>query len=1023
MEKCSLLKTHNSRKYLVLEVWKRAQRMALLQQQQHHPLEVMSGKETMRSKTVSPVGSQYRFKDSRIMGKEEILDLRHQLQMETENIARWKASTEIQAKNMERDLQEKQNIIEDQRSNLMELQLHSEHLSHSLFQERQERALVSDKVEHTRQLFLTFQEHYEQLSETVSSFQNTKDELQKEHDSVIDKLKAFNESFKLQENEGKQMIVQAQEIAHSFKNAKESWKRNIMEKDQELEELNVQLEKLKSEIQNLSESLESTTSNLSSVQNEKTQLVSELDEMRLSLGKAEEQLKLQNESVTEQMTRVDEELKLKHEQLVERTKEFQEAAEKIQYLKKANDTLEGAKSELTERVTALAARKQELEEEISCKENLIQTLQSDHERSSIEINELNERVSDVSSQLSTVTNHKEALEQERNMLAEKLQNTKKKLLKKKNLLEQFKEQVITLETDLEAKKAALTHLEKENKDKEEIYHSLEVSFNEVNKHNIKCNEAVQEMAEQISLAENHETQLREEKKKLEEDVEKVSSELKAKVQECEDLSATIKELKEEIKTIEEQCEVKIKNVSSETKSRRILEQKIHGLEETVKKATKKAENQETELKKIKNVVAEKEKELEELKVSLDHSLCEKQEIQYRYEAKDQSFQNYQNYTTSNLETLKAELELTKEMLEKAKAEHEQQVLKLQEELEKTKETLKSSKAAHENELQKVEKSLLDQSTHNVSVTQYKEEVTSLGKKIETLTKELEQAKEESNTAIKEKLHIKLESDNKVKEMSDLLDIYKTNKETKFKVLEEEHQKSQSQIKQLVQEKDELLAKIKAQTKSCNEDGKVKVAITQAVKKEVEKISIPPLVSPSVKTPSPRSYLDTMNMFPKPTTIGNVKKPEANKVQGKPVTGILKPCRRTLLPPGSDVKKRVLFKHLPSMKGYASGDSSSDAFAFETPDSDEPFEEIKRPRRYPGSRPESVPRANVAPFIPETNTPQKPASSLNEGNMDNEVKKEPPTNSSRRKRTRSDLQKQNLKTYSAVSPKNKHQKIP
>ena len=47
--------------------------------------------------------------------------------------------------------------------------------------------------------------------------------------------------------------------------------------------------------------------------------------------------------------------------LTERTKEFQEAVEKIQYLKKDNDTLEGAKSELAERVTALAARKQELE--------------------------------------------------------------------------------------------------------------------------------------------------------------------------------------------------------------------------------------------------------------------------------------------------------------------------------------------------------------------------------------------------------------------------------------------------------------------------------------------------------------------------------------------------------------------------------------------------------------------------------------------------------------------------------------
>lgn len=46
---------------------------------------------------------------------------------------------------------------------------------------------------------------------------------------------------------------------------------------------------------------------------------------------------------------------------MERTKEFEEAAEKIQYLKKVNDTLEGTNSELTERVTALATRKQELE--------------------------------------------------------------------------------------------------------------------------------------------------------------------------------------------------------------------------------------------------------------------------------------------------------------------------------------------------------------------------------------------------------------------------------------------------------------------------------------------------------------------------------------------------------------------------------------------------------------------------------------------------------------------------------------
>lgn len=56
------------------------------------------------------------------------------------------------------------------------------------------------RVGHTRQLFLTLQEQYEQLSETVSSFQNSKDEIQKEHDCLIEKLMALKQSFDLQEN-------------------------------------------------------------------------------------------------------------------------------------------------------------------------------------------------------------------------------------------------------------------------------------------------------------------------------------------------------------------------------------------------------------------------------------------------------------------------------------------------------------------------------------------------------------------------------------------------------------------------------------------------------------------------------------------------------------------------------------------------------------------------------------------------------------------------------------------------------
>lgn len=46
---------------------------------------------------------------------------------------------------------------------------------------------------------------------------------------------------------------------------------------------------------------------------------------------------------------------------VESQKEFEEAVEKIQYLKTANDTLEGSKAEILDKLEAVATRKQELE--------------------------------------------------------------------------------------------------------------------------------------------------------------------------------------------------------------------------------------------------------------------------------------------------------------------------------------------------------------------------------------------------------------------------------------------------------------------------------------------------------------------------------------------------------------------------------------------------------------------------------------------------------------------------------------
>ena len=50
------------------------------------------------------------------------------------------------------------------------------------------------------QILSVFVQQYEQLCKTVSCFQNNKDEIQKEHDQLKEKLKELNQSFHLQEN-------------------------------------------------------------------------------------------------------------------------------------------------------------------------------------------------------------------------------------------------------------------------------------------------------------------------------------------------------------------------------------------------------------------------------------------------------------------------------------------------------------------------------------------------------------------------------------------------------------------------------------------------------------------------------------------------------------------------------------------------------------------------------------------------------------------------------------------------------
>lgn len=160
---------------------------------------------------------------------------------------------------------------------------------------------------------------------------------------------------------------------------------------------------------------------------------------------------------------------------------------------------------------------------------------------------------------------------------------------------------------------------------------------------------------------------------------------------------------------------KVRSASAETKSKRLLDQKINGLEEKFKKSIKNVENLEAELKATKNLLSEKGKETEALQVSLNKALCEKQEIEHQYEAKDKLLQSYQSSTSTTLEALQKELDNTHKELEQTKISHEQEVLQLQKELGEARETLNSFSIAHEKQLQETTKAF--QEEHDTSLAQ------------------------------------------------------------------------------------------------------------------------------------------------------------------------------------------------------------------------------------------------------------------------------------------------------------------
>ncbi|XP_042866629.1 golgin subfamily A member 4-like [Penaeus japonicus] len=871
-------------------------------------------------------------------------NLHEQLQQEVEDLFRWKASTEIHTQHLERQLNEAQMTIADQRRNLMELQLSSEKLTQSLLRERHERNQIAAKVTRIRQLSYALEQQKGELVVTLSHFQQEKQLLSVTHKCTIQRINELTEAFHNLYEAHKQHLDRI--TAQGTLEVSQLQKQNAS-KEQELNKLKESLSRLvqsqsahEEKIVELTKLLETTEGRLSCAQEKNTALESEIVEVKNSLEIAQKEIDEQRQASTVQLNKLQEELKDEKCRRVESQKEFEEAVEKIQYLKKTNDTLEGSKSEILEKLEAVTTRKQELEKDLSHGSNMMAALRTGYSETTQQVYFLSQCLEEMRAKFSGLDSDFQDVQVERQSLIVQLDESKGLLLEEQNLVCHLKEKILELTQDLAIKNVK----EEERKTELQTYKGqndehLSKAFQEKANVAVKHQDDVAFAAEkklstlggdvktltgqllhgQSAWPEDHET-YEQKVQTIIASVSEAEAQLEQQISEIEDRGQKIareEEMKEQQRLIKS-LKVQIKQLEKELKSKaRTLAQEVKKREKTeASSATWKRKFQSKELERDKlhsdlqetlrgqgdalKLQGEKQKALEEickLQVSARTHEANMQERQQKVV----DLQDALEAAFKELKDLRGMVDVKDKEFEGLKFQSNEAMMNLASQLQAKEEELVTSSSICDQlqgDVASLKRCMEEQrSKHVVEVEALKEEV-------DEAKKEVIRAKQEMVKVNKEGENVLQEADTKVKDMLSIIEQYRPEDKTNKKITTEFLETQQ----RLTMNGADI-----ADVSTANE--------------------VTYFPTDELATPSPRQYLsylfplrESHRKVPTATATLMPHSPGAESPKrGRKRPGILKKgLRRTLVPPTE--QKHVVFKSpLPQASGSNDGgDSSPDA---------------------------------------------------------------------------------------------------
>ncbi|XP_016848847.2 synaptonemal complex protein 1 isoform X2 [Anolis carolinensis] len=630
-----------------------------------------------------------------------VTELYSRLYKEAEKIKRWKVTVEYEVKEKERKLQENRKIIEALRKAIQELQFENERLSLKLEDEIHEHRDLLKESNTTRHFCDLLKERFMQSVEKSNKYEQEREETRQMYvdlnNNIERMIQAFEELRAQAENSRLEMYFKLKEEAENMAQLEKEHRREMIamekqvslltmqsgEKDDKMKHININLQESREQIAELEEVRKQQDEMLKEAQINKQSLLTELEETKNSLQKAEDAFRtLETElqtavktliQVTEQKEVTIEELKqtkilhasdidelqskvLNLNELLEkeqkRQKELKDGSDilVLELQKKANElevvvNLKNIKEkQVEEMATALESSNEvqkDLKHELESTQSKLNLLMKEMESRNSRDSTVQREVHDLEVQLSgalennenclqQLTSMKAELEKERSKNRELDMNTNKLLLnsenitsEKNNLLNEFKKLREDLKNQKKMEEKAEKQIENLKKMNANLSSELECVKEEMKQKNEEAKYKLHETGENIRTIENELSKKEKQLKTSDSKINSLKKQIETKVK-------IVEELHQEIKVLR-------KKIGTESKQTSITEEKVKKLQlelENINKLHKETIfSYKNEIEMARATEEKLLKELEAMKLVADEAVTMQKEIDIRCQHK------------------------------------------------------------------------------------------------------------------------------------------------------------------------------------------------------------------------------------------------------------------------------------------------------------------------------------------------------------------------------------------------------